>query len=399
VTATQRPVHEPAATAPAAAAPSSAPATARARRPRGRPALYTDYAQNMALLNTGGKKAGVLALFVVMLLLPFLLQDDLLRLLATGAVLAIGAIGLNLVTGYAGQVSLGHAVFLGIGAYTASVVSGDPEDESVYGFGITFLPVWLLAAGLVAALVGAIVSPLATRLRGLYLAIVTLGLVFIGEHVFREWDALTGGVGVGREGPTPELFGFDFGTRSEAFSADQQLYLLMMVMLVVFALVGRNIARSAVGRNFAAVRDRDIAAEVTGVDVRKAKRLAFIISGFYGGCAGALLYSINGYIDPGSFNVLLSVQFIAMILIGGAATISGSIMGAFFVALLPRLTRELPEYLPFLSSSPTETPNVYQFETFLYGVLIVLFLILEPRGLFGLWVRARNYWKAWPFSY
>ena len=116
--------------------------------------------------------------------------------------LAIGAIGLNLVTGYAGQVSLGHAFFIGVGAYTAAVISGDPDGRTI-GFGITFLPVWLLAAGLVAAVAGRVIAPLATRLRGLYLAIVTLGLVFIGEHIFKEWDELTGGSGVGRAGGGP----------------------------------------------------------------------------------------------------------------------------------------------------------------------------------------------------
>ncbi len=377
-----------------------APATrGRARRPPGRPALYTSYAQDMALLNTRAKQVAVLGLLVLGLLLPLLVEDDLLRLLSIGCVYAIGAIGLNLVTGYAGQVSLGHAFFIGVGAYTAAVIAGDPADDDVYGFGITFLPVWLLAAGLVAAVLGLIVSPLASRLRGLYLAIVTLGLVFIGEHLFREWDSVTGGVGVGRQGPDPVLFGVDLSRRSEAFSGDQQMFWLMLVLLIIFAVVGRNIARSAVGRSFAAVRDRDIAAEITGVDVRRAKRRAFVVSSFYAGCAGALLYSILGYIDPASFGLLVSVQFIAMVLIGGAGTISGSIMGAFFIALLPRFTRELPAYLPFLSSSATQTPNVFQFETLLYGLLIVLFLIFEPRGLFGIWIRARNYWKAWPFSY
>jgi branched-chain amino acid transport system permease protein len=375
------------------------PVRGRGRRPRGRPGMYTAYAQDMALLNTGAKKVSLAVLLFLALLLPFLFQDDLLRQLSTGCVLAIGAIGLNLITGYAGQVSLGHAFFIGVGAYTAAVVSGDPTDEDIWGLGITFLPVWLLAAGVVAALLGLIVSPLASRLRGLYLAIVTLGLVFIGEHVFREWDSLTGGVGVGRQGPDPVLFGVDLSRTSEAFSGDQQMYWLMLVLLVIFALVGRNISRSAMGRSFAAVRDRDIAAEITGVDVRRVKRRAFVVSSFYAGCAGALLYSILGYIDPASFGLQVSVQFIAMVLIGGVATISGSIMGAFFIALLPRVTRALPAYLPFLSSSATETPNVFQVETLLYGLLIVLFLIFEPRGLYGLWVRIRNYWKSWPFSY
>lgn len=365
---------------------------------RGRPGLYTSYAQDMALLNTRPKQLWTGALVVVALLLPFVVQDDFLRLLALGFAASIGAIGLNLVTGYAGQVSLGHAFFLALGAYTAAALSGDP-DGRVIGLGITFLPLWLLAAGVVAGLAGFLFAPFATRLRGLYLAIVTLGLVFLGEHVFKNWTALSGGPGVGRSGPVPEMFGYRLDEDGAVFTAEQNLYLLLLVLLVVFGVLARNLARSAVGRSFAAVRDRDVAAAVIGVDLRRTKRIAFTVSSFYAGCAGALLYMVIGFFEPTSFNLLLSVQYIAMILIGGVATISGSIMGAMFITLLPRLTRELPALLPFISTSPTDLPNVFQVETILYGLLIVVFLIFEPRGLFGVWIRIRNYWKAWPFSY
>ena len=152
-----------------------------------RPAL-TSYAQDMALFNTPAKWASVGLILLVASSLPMTLADDWLQLLATALVMAIGAIGLNLVTGYAGQVLLGHAFFVGVGAYTAAVVSGDPGGP-VYGLGVTSLPAWLIAAGLVAAAAGAILAPLATRLRGLYPAIVTLGLVFIGEHFFKEWGS------------------------------------------------------------------------------------------------------------------------------------------------------------------------------------------------------------------
>ncbi|MFG2005366.1 branched-chain amino acid ABC transporter permease [Spirillospora sp. NPDC048911] len=351
----------------------------------------------MALLDTPAKRRWLSALLVVALLAPFMLTDDILQLLAVGFVASIGAIGLNIVTGYAGQISLGHAFFLAIGAYTAAAVSGDP-DGKVIGFGVTSILVWLPAAGLVAALAGVIVAPLATRLRGLYLAIVTLGLVFLGEHIFKEWDSLTGGPGVGRPAAVPELFGVRLD-EAGAYSKEQKLYLLMLVMLVLFAVLARNLMRSRVGRAFAAVRDRDIAAAIIGVDLRRHKLLAFAISSFYAGVAGALMYTVAGYFDPGSFNLLLSVQFIAMILIGGVATVSGSIMGAMFITLLPRITRELPGVLPFISSESKDTPNVFQVESVLYGLLIIVFLILEPRGLFGIWTRIRNYWKAWPFSY
>jgi branched-chain amino acid transport system permease protein len=365
---------------------------------RGRPGLYTSYRQDMASLNTTPKRISVTGIVAIAAVLPFVVSDDWLRLLAVAFVASIGAIGLNLVTGYAGQVSLGHAFFLGIGAYTAAAISGDPDEDTI-GFGITFLPVWLLAAGLVAGLAGLVVAPLATRLRGLYLAVVTLGLVFLGLHVFEQWADLTGGPGIGRAAATPELFGQRLDEDGAWLTGEQKLYLLMLVLLVIFAVLARNIARSAIGRAFAAVRDRDIAADVVGVNLSRYKRLAFVVSSFYAGCAGALLYTVSGYVEPGSFNLLLSVQYIAMILIGGVATISGSIMGALFISLLPRLTQEVPEYLPFVSSSVTETPNVFQLESVTYGLLIVAFLIFEPRGLFGIWVRIRNYWKSWPFSY
>lgn len=311
---------------------------------------------------------------------------------------AVGAIGLNVLTGAAGQLSIGHAFFLAIGAYTAAAISGDP-DGRVVGFGVTNLLVWLPAAGLVAAAAGVLVAPLATRLRGLYLAIVTLGLVFIGQHIASEWSSLTGGVGVGRPAASLEVFGYPLASTDAYGTRDQKLFWLMLALLLVFALAARNLARSKVGRAFTAIRDRDIAAGVIGVNLARYKTIAFAVSSFYAGCAGALLYTVSGYFDPSSFSLLLSVQYIAMVLIGGAGTVSGAIAGAFFITLLPRLTRELQAWVPFISTQPNEVPNVFQVETILYGVLIIVFLIFEPRGLFGLWVRARNYWKAWPFSY
>jgi branched-chain amino acid transport system permease protein len=373
----------------------------RSRRPgrlRGRPAFFRSYGQDMALFNTRPKLVWVGVLVAFAFATPFLVSDTMLHTLAIGFAFAIGALGLNIVTGLAGQVSLGHAFFLGLGAYTAAALSGDPDGRTI-GFGITNILVWLPAAGLVAAIAGVMVAPLATRLRGLYLAIVTLGLVLIGEHIFKEWTDLTGGAGVGRQAASPELFGYAFDQDSAFLTRDQNLYLLLLVLLLVFALAARNLARSRVGRSFAAVRDRDMAAEMMGVDLPRTKTLAFAISSFYAGCCGALLYAVIGFFEPSTFNLLLSVEFIAMVLIGGAGTVSGTIMGALFISLLPTLTRALPAYVPFISGQVTDTPNVFQLESILYGLLIVLFLLFEPRGLFGIWVRIRTYWKGWPFSY
>ena len=369
---------------------------------RERPDLFTTYESDQAPLNTPAKRVWFWALLAALLLVPFALTRELTALLATAFAAAIGAIGLNLVTGYAGQVSLGHAFFLGLGAYTAAVIGGDPEGRTL-GYGLDLL-LWLPAAGLVPAVVGLAVAPVATRLKGLYLAIVTLGLVFIGEHLFREVRFVTGGPGIGRAAADLRLLGLDLGRRTQVLgytlTRELKLYFLCLAVLAVLAVLAKNLARSAVGRAFAAVRDRDIAAEVMGVGLTRYKVVAFTVSSFYAGVAGALLSTITGFIEPGTYNLLLSVQFLAMILIGGPATLSGSLLGAGFVVLLPRLVQELPRFLPLITGGSTGGfLTTFQLQTIIFGTLIVVFLITEPRGLFGLWVRLRSYWKAWPFSY
>jgi branched-chain amino acid transport system permease protein len=369
--------------------------TSKTRVP-GRPLLYTSYATEMSLFNTTTKRVMIGLLLVVAAVAPFVLLDQHLKLLSVACVTAIGAIGLGLITGYAGQVSLGHAFFIAIGAYTAAVISGNPEGRTL-GLGVQEILVWLPAAGIAAALAGIIVAPLATRLRGLYLAIVTLGLVFIGEYVLREWSEVTGGAGIGRPAPVPALFGQRLDVTGPNFTRDQKLYWLMLVLLLLFAFAARNVARSRVGRAFTAIRDRDIAAGIMGVNLARYKTIAFAVSSFYAGCAGALLYISSGFFVPDSFNLEMSVIYIAMVLVGGAGTISGAIMGAFFFFYLPTLTRQLPSDL--ISSTASDTPNIFQLQAVLYGALIIGFLIFEPRGLFGLWIRLRNYWKSWPFTY
>ncbi len=364
-----------------------------------RPQLYTTYEADMALFNTRAKMISVYGLLVFTALMPFMLTDDLLVLMARAFAFAVGAIGLNLVTGYAGQVSLGHAFFVGIGAFTAATLSGDPASRTL-GFGLPMI-VWLPAAALLPALIGALIAPIASRLRGLYLAIVTLGLVFLGEHIFREADFITGGFGVGRSGVEASFFGISLTDTGSAFSGQQKTFWFTLVVLAVVALLGRNIARTATGRAFAAVRDRDIAAEVIGVQIFKYKILAFTISSAFAGLAGALLYTITRQITPEAFNLGLSVQFIAMILIGGASTISGSIAGAVFLTVVLRFAEELSRFVSFIPPPGSQGGllNTAQVSTILYGFLIVGFLLFEPRGLFGVWIRIRNYWKGWPFSY
>ncbi|WP_137846333.1 branched-chain amino acid ABC transporter permease [Microbacterium sp. 2FI] len=368
---------------------------------RGRPALYTSYAADQALLNSPAKRWWTLGLVVLAVAAPFLVAADLTYLLTLAVVYAIGGIGLNLLTGYAGQVSLGHAFFLGLGAYTAAVLGGAPG-TTTWGLQLD-LAIVLPAAAIIPGLIGLVVAPLATRVRGLYLAVLTLGLLILGEHLFKILIPITGGQGVGRGVAERTLFGVDL-TATYAIGPliippAVSLYLLSFVILVLTGVAARNLARGRNGRAFAAVRDRDIAAEIMGVNLLRTKTLAFTLSSAYAGVAGALFSILIGRIAPEQWNLFLSIDFLAVIVIGGIASISGTIIGACFVVLTPRLLEELTHVVPWISVSGGGVLNVFQLQTIVFGILIILFITLEPRGLYGLWIRVRNYFKAWPFSY
>ncbi len=368
---------------------------------RGRPALYTSYAADQAIWNTSVKRSWFAVLVVIAICAPFLVAADLTYLLTMAVIYAVGGIGLNLLTGYAGQVSLGHAFFLGLGAYTAAVLGGT-GGATTWGLGLD-LAIVLPAAAVLPALVGLLVAPLATRVRGLYLAVLTLGLLILGEQLFKIMTPITGGQGVGRGVATRTLFGVDL-TQTYAIGPVHvpphiSFYLLCLALLVALGIGARNLARGRYGRGFAAVRDRDIAAEVMGVNLLRTKTLAFTLSSAYAGVAGALLSMLIGRVAPEMWNLFLSIDFLAVIVIGGIATISGTIIGACFVVLLPRMLEELTHVIPWISVSSGGLVNVFQLQTIIFGVLIIVFITLEPRGLYGLWMRVRNYFAAWPFSY
>lgn len=420
---------------------------------RGRPLLHTSYEADEAILNTTTKKV-VMGLFVAFLVaIPFfaigsigtegsipgpdfLASGEWLRLLSTVGIYAIGALGLNLLTGLAGQVSLGHAFFMGLGAYTAAIL-GAPEGP-LWGLGLPMW-IWLPAAGIVAALVGILVAPTAVRVRGLYLAIVTLGLVFIGEYLWRNLDFITGGSQSGRNHPGFAVRLWKEETPIANFSEDGpwlgflnltsqgKTYLFILALTVVFVLFAKNLQRTRVGRAFMSIRDRDIAAEVMGVNEFRYKTTAFAISSFFAGVAGALLASLVGRTIPETWNLFLSVQFIAIILIGGVGTVTGTILGTLFVILLPRLVQDFTGWMEgvvnsgegvlagvfdifvstgtgdfgLVNTAPGVAPGlgIDQLNLLVYGLLIIVFLIFEPLGLYGIWLRIRNYWKGWPFTY
>lgn len=356
--------------------------------------LRTGYADDLALFRGVGGWTIVAGLALLYLATPLVVDDFWLSVMNFTAIAGIAAIGLNLLTGFTGQVSLGHGFFLGLGAYTAGYLGGDLH-----------LPVlvWLPAAGLVGALVGLLVGPFALRLRGLYLAIVTLGLVFVGEHLFLNLRQITGGP-QGRVVPSPLIDGLNFADLHSSLglplSREQSFFLFVFPILALAAIAAKNIARSRPGRAFQAIRDREIAAAIIGVDRARYKVAAFVISSFYAAAAGALYGSYLRHITPGQFDLLSSIQFVAMIIVGGVGTVYGSIAGAFFVVLVPRVVEGLSPAIPFVSHSAGGSGvSVFVLNQLLFGVLIVLFLVFEPLGLAGIWARLRTYVRTWPFSY
>ena len=353
------------------------------------PGLKTSYGKQLTIYPSRFGRVWIGILIVGAAIAPFALTDFWVSILNFAAIFSIAAIGLNLLTGFTGQVSLGHAFFVGLGAYTAGYLGGD--------HGLPFI-VWLPAAGLLGGLVGLIVGPFALRLKGLYLAIVTIGLVFLGEHLFLNLRDLTGGP-QGRAIPSPEIGGFSFG-RIGGLSRDQSFYLLAIPLLALATLFAKNVVRSRPGRAFQAVRDREIAAAVIGVNLARYKVGAFVLSSFYAAAAGALFGSYLRYVTPAQFDLLFSIEFVAMIIVGGVGTIFGSIIGAFFVVLIPRLVEQFSDSIPFLSDSTTGGGlDVFTFNQIIFGALIVVFLVVEPHGLAGIWQRIKVYFRSWPFSY
>lgn len=319
------------------------------------------------------------------LLLPFLLDDFWISTLVFVLIGAIGGLGLNVLTGYTGQVSLGQAFFLGVGAYTAAVLGQD--------HGVNAL-LWIPAAGVVAALLGGLIGPTALRLRGLYLAIVTIGLVFIGQHIFVNLESVSGG-SQGRAIPQPAFLGLDFSSDQNSilgigFNRDGLYYYLSLFILVLAMLFVRNLTRTRTGRALQAVRDREVAASLMGVDLARAKVGAFVISSFLAGVAGALYGAFLTHVDPLQFNLLLSIQYVAIIIVGGVGTIWGALLGAIFIEGLQPVLERYSDSIPLLQHSAGEGGIAVGDATdIIFGVLIVLFLVVEPRGLIGIGARAR----------
>ena len=363
---------------------------------RPHPNLTRSYADELKLFRTRAAKLWLAALVALWLFVPMFLVDPFwLSVLDYAGIAAIGGIGLNLLTGYTGQVSLGQAFFIGAGAYTAAAVGGD--------LGLPLI-LWLPAAALLGAAIGALIGPFALRLRGNYLAIVTLGLVFLGEHLFRNLAGVTGGNSGTSVTADAKLGPIDFSAVSlfgDEYIREQGWFWLIWGVVALAALLVKNIVRTRPGRAIQAIRDRDVAAEIIGVELGRYKVAAFAVSSALAGVAGALYGAYQQYVSPDEWTLFLSIQYIAIIIVGGVGTVFGAVLGALFLGGLPAVIENYSASIPGVATTANDDGfiSVFSLNQAIFGLLIVLFLMFEPRGLAAMWLRVKAYFKAWPFSY
>jgi len=345
----------------------------------------TTYATDMGLYPLPITKWAVAAVAVLFIIIaPLTLGEYLISILNLILIASVGALGLNILVGYTGQVSIGHGAFMSVGAYTAANLAnrlGSPW------------PVNLLAGGLMAALIGAIVGIPSLRIKGLYLAIATLAGQLIIEWTINHVTFISGGVQASIEVARPRLGPMVLDTQRDMY--------YFLLVFVVLAIVGTmNLMRSRIGRAFIAIRDQDIAAEIIGINIFRYKLLAFAISSFYAGVTGVLYTYFLGIANYEQFQIGVSIDYLAMIIIGGLGSVLGSIFGAIFVTLLPIVIRYAMEAFGGIFFSPQTVLNLIpNLRLMLFGALIIFFLIVEPEGLNRLWRNIRSYFRVWPFAY
>ncbi|MFQ6673725.1 MAG: branched-chain amino acid ABC transporter permease [Fidelibacterota bacterium] len=322
-------------------------------------------------------------LILLVFVLPFILRGVTfsyryyLYVLNIAGIYAILAVGLDLLSGYTGLISLGHAAFLAIGAYTSAVL----VDQLGVSFGWS-----LFISPVVAGLFGLVIAFPALRMSGMYLALTTMAFGFIVKRIIvalRTWTEGAAGLHVS----APRIFGVTFRN-------DWDNYFLIYTVVVLAVVACRRLVRSKIGRAFMAIRDSERAAEAAGVNLARYKMLAFFISGAYGGLAGALFAHTSRFINTDHFDVLLSIYFIIMVLVGGAGSIYGAVTGAFFIVLLDNLF--VPLFDDWLNLfMPVEASDL---QSLIFGLIMFLFIIFQPTGLYGMWVKIKIYWKMFPFN-
>ncbi|MGE3541872.1 MAG: branched-chain amino acid ABC transporter permease [Candidatus Tectimicrobiota bacterium] len=352
--------------------------------------FQTSYQGDMALYTLPLARITVAVVLGLLLLLPVPLaqmgNEHLMSIVNTIALAAIGAIGLNILNGYTGQISLGQGAFMAVGGYTAAILS------SRYG-----LPFWcgILAGGSMAALVGALFGIPSLRIKGLYLAVATLAAQLIIEWMINHVPWIGGGAQSSIYVDTPRIFGL-------LLNSEFRRYYLILFFFLLAYFGAQNLVRSRVGRAFIAIRDRDVAAEIIGVNIFKYKLLAFAVSSFYAGVAGALWTYYLRIANYENFTLVVSIEYLTMIIIGGLGSVLGAVLGAMFIKLLPIVLDlsviSIAKHV-FGISYENVANFLANFQLLVFGALIITFLTVEPEGLARLWENVKRYFRLWPYSY
>jgi branched-chain amino acid transport system permease protein len=347
--------------------------------------MKRDYYEDIQLLDSKVLWFWFLMLIAALITFPFIVPNYYVYMANYMAINVIVTVGLNILVGYTGQISLGHAGFFAIGAYGTVLL--------MTALHLPFL-LAIIVAAFIAAFFGFVLGLPALRLEGPYLAIATLGFGMAITQVIGRWQVFGGRMGL----ETPRL---SFGPYM--LESDRQLYFLIITVTFLMTLAARNLMKTRVGRAFIAIRDSDIAAETMGVNLVFYKTLAFAVSAFYAGIAGGLFAFLLGFINPSTFNFILSIYFLAFVIVGGLGSIFGSIMGGVVMTWLLLVLDKVQE-LPYLGAALVSfsenwmtlsgLPNI---ASIIFGLIIVLLVVFEPLGLFGFWIRTKIYWKTWPF--
>jgi len=340
------------------------------------------YAKDMAIFPIPFDRWGLgVMLVLAFLVIPFTTSNYWLSsIMIPFYCFSLAALGLNFLTGYAGQVSIGHAAFMAVGAYGSLIL--------YTRFNVPLL-LSILGGGVISSAVGTFFGIPSLRIKGFYLAVSTLAAQFIIEWVLTHWKWVSGGVFGTIDVPDLQIFGWLIETPVKKY----YLVLCVMVLLVVF---GKNLVRGQLGRNWMAIRDMDVAAEIIGVSLFRHKLIAFAISAFYAGIAGSMVtMTYYGAANIEEFNLVLSFHLLGMIIIGGMGTVLGSFFGAGFMVLLPIFINQT--LLVFLERAPSDLRA--NSEAIVFGGLIVFFLIVEPYGMARLWRTIKDKMRLWPFPY
>ncbi|MCZ6890036.1 MAG: branched-chain amino acid ABC transporter permease [Gammaproteobacteria bacterium] len=334
--------------------------------------LKTGYGQDLDLFKHNGQRIWYGALMVAVLGVPFIVGDFYVGELSFVFIYAIAGIGLMLLVGYTGLVSLGHAAFLAIGAYSHAYLLNR---------GVPW-PVAITLATMLSSGVGAIVAIPALRMTGIYLAVATLAFLFIVEQILTHWVSVTGGFR-GMAVPGAEIF-------SVSLMSAEAFYYLAFSVLVCCLIGSLNVLRSPTGRAMIAIRDSEISAQSMGINLARTKTVAFALSAGFTGLAGALLAHKIGYLAPDAFGLSLSIQLLVMVVVGGLGSLHGVIYGAIFIGLLPQAIAVLRDVLP------TAIGQIPGLEPAVFGAILIAFLIYEPLGIYGRWVKVRLFFSEFP---